>query len=211
MIERKFGVGNAANEKAFDTATLGRGEHARTVDLIFGEHPHSYSENNIYARYRDGRIEEFDGHRIQVRIELETYNYLKESELSGDEIRKGGEGKIFINGEPTDSWFFRDITKALDSAKARLATIMDHPLQLWDKAERAKIVGRKVYYDNTPATVKYFFDDQGCVVLEPEPGFHFPIPAYELEEAKEQNRIPERDEETVKLEITSNSIWWWRK
>ena len=211
MADRKFGVGNALNEKAFGTATLGRGEHARTVELIFGEHPHSYSENNIYARYPGGRIEEFDGHRIQVKIELETYNYLKESELSGDEIRKGGEGKIFINGEPTDSWFFRDITYALDEAKRRLATIMDHPLQLWDKRERDKIVGRKVYYNNTPALVKYFFADQGCVVLEPEEGHQFPVPAYAIEDARESGGTAEREEDTVKIEITSPSIWWWRK
>jgi hypothetical protein len=211
MADRQFGVGNATKEKAFATATLGRGEHARIVELIFGEHPHSYSENNIYARYTDGRIEEFDGHRIQVKIELETYNYLKESELSGDEIRKGGEGKIYLNGEPTDSWFFRDIEHALDGAKHRLATIMDHPLRLWDKTERAKVVGRKVYYQNTPAVVRHFFADQGCVVLAPADGYSFPVPAYAIEDARESGGTAEREEDTAKIEITSPEIWWWRK
>lgn len=210
MADRQFGIGNKAKDKSFGTATVGQ-DNPRTVDLVFGEHPHSYSENNIYARYADGSIEEFDGHRIQVKIELETFNYLKESHFSGDEIRKGGEGRIFLNGEQITSYFFREIEYGLTQAKGELTKLMDHPVSWWDAKEREKMVGRKVYYENTPAVVKYLFLDQGCVVLEPEAGHQFPIPAHELEEAKNEGRQPEREERTVKIEFTSKSIWWWRK
>lgn len=211
MVDLKFGVGDQANSKAFATATVGK-ENPRTVELINGENPHSYSYNTHYARWPDGHTEAFSGHRIQVKIELETYNYLKESELSGDEVRKGGEGRIYLNGEQVTSFFFREIDYALLEARKQLDTIMEHPLQLWDADERKKIVGRKVYYQNVPAVVKYLMLDQGCVFLLPEQGHRFPIVAHEIETAKERGHAPDaEDRDSVKIEITSPLIWWWRK
>src|SRR6266550_5734358 len=95
VMTDKWGVGNKKDEKAFAKTFVG----SREVELFFGEFPHSRSDNNIYARWPDGRIDEFDGHRVLVSVELSMKNYLKESELSGDEIRKGGSCLIKFNGE----------------------------------------------------------------------------------------------------------------
>ena len=95
MENEKWGVGNASKEKAFDTVKL---KNKESVELIFGENPHSRQDNNIYARTKDGQIYGFSGHRTPIKIEIEEYNYLKTSGLSGDEIRNGCTTKVYSDG-----------------------------------------------------------------------------------------------------------------
>ncbi len=61
-MEEQWGFGNAKENKAFDTVKIGE----ETVDLFFGEHPHSRQDNTIYARTKGGSIYEFDGHRLPI-------------------------------------------------------------------------------------------------------------------------------------------------
>lgn len=93
MNNENWGVGNRKHEKAFDVVKVNGHEY----DLIFGEHPHSRQDNTMYARSKSGRIEGFNGHRNCFKVEIEEYNYMKESELSGDEVRKGGSAKLYVN------------------------------------------------------------------------------------------------------------------
>jgi len=46
-MEEQWGVGAKASAKAFMQTKVGK----ETVELIHGEHPHSRSDNNIYARW----------------------------------------------------------------------------------------------------------------------------------------------------------------
>lgn len=199
-MSEKWGVGNAAGSKAFDTIRLG----GETLDLIHGEHPHSRSDSSTYARWSSGRIDSFNGHRVRTRIEIEEENYLKESELSGDDIRKGGSCRIYLNDFPVYGFFHRDAQWALLRAHQVLAELYDLPVCLWDEAERGALIGRKVYYRSHPAVVTYYFPDQGCVVLSPIGG-SFPLAPYAIEDGDDA------DDETVKVDVLDKGIWWWRK
>lgn len=192
----EWGVGNKAQDKAFATAMVGKTE----VELIFGEHPHSRQDNNIYARWPSGRIEGFDGHRVAWKIEIETSNYLKESELSGEEVRKGGSLRIWKDGVQVADEFFREVPAALRKAERLLTEISEH----WPHGEPSEWVGRKVYYREIPAVIEYVILDQGCVVVKAEQGV-FPPHPYEREDGRSEA------EATAKVEIASPHIWWWRK
>src|SRR5262245_54628123 len=108
MSEEKWGYGDPQDKKPWGKAIMGRPGRPRPMDLLWGEHPHSRSNNNIYAREGDGEIYGFDGHRILIDVTIRSNNYLKSSYYSGDEIRKGGSGAIIADGEQVYEFFFRD-------------------------------------------------------------------------------------------------------
>lgn len=201
-----WGVGNRRDEKAFDTTMVGN----QKVDLIFGEHPHSRSDNNMYARWPDGTVEGFDGHRLIHEIKFRDFNYLKESWLSGNEVRKSGQCEIWINGFIVDCFSYREIEWALLEAHRKLPLIHGHPVRLWDEKERLNIIGRKVYYRNVPAIITDLFEDQGCVGMKPD-GCEFPPAPYELEDIKEGTCGDSEYKDFVKDSIHSPHIWWWRE
>jgi hypothetical protein len=202
-----WGVGNCADSKAFGTTMVGDQE----VELIHGEHPHSRSDSSIYARFPGGRIEGFDGHRLLHEIEFKDHNYLKQSGLSGDEVRKGGTCTIKINGLVCASFFYRDVSHALLRAHHVLDTVHDHPIHIWDPEEREKLVGRKIYYRERPAVVERLIGDQGCVIIRPEYETTFPLSPYEIEDSKNGEFYKDDDGGRVKVELHSPHIWWWRK
>ena len=193
-----WGPGKAAQTKeAFDTATVGEEE----VELFFGDHPFARQDNNIYARYKNGRIDEFDGHRILWEVRLKEYNYLKESHLSGDQIREGGEGVLLADGVQVFEFFFRDVSAACLEARSLIAKLEDCPFRIWDKKEREKAPGRKVYYRDQPAVVAHVVAERGCVVLKPDGMERFRPPPW---------REGGDDDSGVLIEVTDPSIWWWR-
>lgn len=204
MSKDQWGVGKEKDSKAFDTGKLKSGEQ---FDLITGEHPHSTSDNRHYARFKDGHVEGFDGHRILTKIEIETYNYLKESQWSGSEIRKGGSLKIFFNGKQVAEEFIREVDYGLQKAKELLSRIVDLPVSPW----KDKMEGMKVYYKSVPAVIKYYFPDQGCVMLMAEGDKEFPKPPYVQEDEKQGQHSDHEYAKEAKVEIYSPDIWWFRK
>lgn len=102
----QWGVGNKADSKAFDTALMGKQDEV--VELIHGEHPHIRGPNNTYARWADGDIDGFDGHRRLVDVQLHSTNYLKTSHYSGNQIRKAGTCTISIDRVQVYEFFYRD-------------------------------------------------------------------------------------------------------
>jgi hypothetical protein len=194
----EWGVGNNTEEKAFAMAKVG----SKLVELILGEHPHSRSDNNIYARWPSGRIDGFDGHRIIVKVEIEEENYLKQSELSGDEIRRGGVGKISFNGVQIYEFFHRDAEEALIRARGLVQKLKDSEARLW---EPDKLIGRKIYYRETPAVIDSVILEQGCVMIRTEDGQKFPEPCWR----KGEDFGPE-PESRIKEDVLSPHIWWFR-
>ena len=206
-MDDKWGVGDKKDEKAFATTMVGE----QKVELIFGEYPHSKWDSTIYARFPGGSIEGFDGHRLLHEIKFKDYNYLKESELSGNEVRKGGNCEIIINGYLCATFFYRDIMEALFNCRSMIQKVHDCPVHLWDEDDRKKLKGRKIYYREFPAVIDYLIDDQACIIIKPEPPTKiFPPTAYQLEDAKESEHDFE-DRNIVKAEIWDPHIWWWRK
>jgi hypothetical protein len=193
----QWGVGNVKDPKGFDKAMVGREQ----ATLIFGEHPHSRCDNNIYARFSDGRIEGFDGFRTLVKVEIEEYNYLKTSELSGNEVRKGGTAKIYFDGQCCYEFFHRDAKWALTTANRLIDEIRDKCPDWCKKDSRDKLIGKKIFYREIPAVIERLIVEQGCLIIKPEDGDVFPPPCYDKD--REQSDI-------VKVEVTSPHIWWYR-
>jgi len=198
----QWGVGNAKAAKAFASAQVGK----ETVDLIFGEHPHSRSDNNIYARWPDGRIEGFDGHQIRVDLTFTSENYLKTAGLSGNEVRKAGNCTILFNDKPVYSFFYRDINYALTKANHLVTTLLEFSVRLWDV--ETDLIGRKIYYHRQPATVVAFWPDQGAVLIQFEDGYTMPRSPYDIEDGYDSDWV---GESRVKDDLLSAHIWWYRK
>ncbi|NER33131.1 MAG: hypothetical protein F6J93_03495 [Oscillatoria sp. SIO1A7] len=121
MTEKLWGVDNKSDANPVGT-TVVEGEK---VDLIRGEHPHTKQNNNLYARWPDGTIQAFNGHRLLHKIKFKDCNYMKSSHLSGDEVRRGGACEIYINDYMVDLFSYRDVREALIEAHHRLLKIYD--------------------------------------------------------------------------------------
>ncbi len=202
--EDQWGVGNASNAKAFDTITL----HGRQYDLIFGEHPHSRRDNNVYARSPSGEIEEFDGHRLCWRVEIEESNYLKESELSGDEIRKGGSYKLFVDGECIYEGFCRSVESGMKFAARKMEELEEACGGDWLRSKtRERMIGRPIFYHGVPAVITSIIVDQGCVIIQAADGYKLAAPVYE----EDPDDLALDHSDGVKDEVTSPHIWWWRE
>lgn len=175
-----------------------------TIELGFGEHPHSRNDNDLYVKFPDGRIEGFAGHRVCWEIQIEEYNYLKQSELSGDEIRQGCTTSIFANKIKIYELSTRTYEQALFEIRVTIDKLLELPFALWKDEDRETLIGRKVYYRNTPAKITMLLLEQGCVMMiaDNSTGL-FPNPPYRKEDDME-----EQDE--IKAEVIDPNIWWYR-
>lgn len=205
MTDEKWGVGNRADSKPYATVKVGE----ETVELIHGQFPHSRSDDSTYARFQNGEIEPFSGHRILHRVEFQDYNYLKQSGLSGDDVRKGGTCKVWMNETLVCEFFYRDIFVAMEEVQYKIRRLSEFPIQLWDADEVAKLPGRKIYYREFPAKIKRYVDSRACLVIVPDhpEGKLFPLSPYEIEDGETDSE----DSEEVLVEIDSPHIWWWRE
>ena len=190
-------VGSKGNEKAFDIVRVWNQE----MELFFGEFPHARQENTMYARTPNGSIYGFDGHRKPIKIEVEEYNYLKQSELSGDEIRKGCSVKVFVNGVQVLDDFARNYENGYRVAHNFIISMEGN--WSWFPHKIKEYIGREIYYDNHPCKIKSFIVSQGCMMLEPLDGKPFPLRVWEDDDDERESEI--------KVSINSPSIWWWKK
>ncbi len=205
MGEDKWGPGNdAKTAKAFATCSMHR-PGSKDFELVHGEHPHSRCDNNTYARFPDGRMEPFDGHRVLIEVAVSTYNYLKTSELSGDEIRKGGQLSIKFDGYLMHQAFVRDPRRALLEACPLIDRYLEHPVRAWIEEERQRNTGRRVYWRSEPAIVQRFTGD-GCVVLAPDGYLRFAAPPWRRDGGEELEQ-----EECIRDDMLSPHIWWFRE
>lgn len=197
-----WGVGKEANSKAWRDVKV-RGED---YELIHGEFPHSRQDNNTYARSKENpqEIYEFDGHRLPFKIEIEESNYIKRSDLSGDEIRKACKGKLFLNGVQiyecggrTYEYTFKNIDRFIGSMEEQWS---------WFPNNLDEYLGKLIKYQGQIFRIKSFVVSQACMILEtPDGKERKPFPS-EVEDF-ENNDFDGMD--TLKVEINSENIWWW--
>lgn len=207
MSDERWGVGDQADAKAFDRTTV----YCRPVELIFGQHPHSRRDNNIYARdVVDGTIHEFDGHRRLVDIRITSSNYLKTSELSGDEIRKAVHGEIVADGVVVYEFSHREPAEALLRAYRLLTVLQEHESGWLDAGLRAKLVGRKIYYHDFPAIITSLIEDQGCIIISCDPPAGARLRGKPVEEQWEYYRMRGVGGYHIKDDVLSPHIWWFR-
>ena len=199
-----WGAGDPIKWSDHGSVVVGNRRHP----LIYGEHPHSRSDNRHYVKMGDGEPVGFDGHRILISVTLESRNYLKDSHLSGSEVRKGGSGKIIADGVVVFEFFFRDISYALRKADHLITELMEHPSGWMSKDQRDALVGRAIYYREVPAVIQRVILDQGCLIVRTADGKPFPSPVYH--DPDEDGDDDERGAE-AKVEVTDHNIWWFRK
>lgn len=206
--ETKWGVGDKADAESFDTTTV----EGNIVELVFGEHPHSRRDNNIYARDpQRGTVHEFDGHRRLIDVRIESSNYLKSSELSGDQIRKSVTGTIICDGTALYEFSHREVDGALLQAHRLVTVLQEHESGWLNADDRMRMIGRKIYYHEVPATITGVIEDQGCIMIA--------ITATDAEGIRIRGEeIAEMWEDwrhaagsyVVKDDVLSPHIWWWR-
>lgn len=141
----------------------------------------------------------FDGHRDMWSFSYQPETYLKESELSGDEWRKGGTIKYFRNDIQVYEQFCRKPSYAPQRILETLPKLMEVN---WDKV----CGGTKIYYDNTPAKIDHVMLDQGAFMVEVDGAERFPQTPYDREEDDDHE-----DPRRIKVDVLSPKIWWWRK
>lgn len=202
-MNEQWGAGDRAKWSDHGSVMIGK----KRYPLIYGEHPHSRQDNQHYVLTGGEEPVGFDGHRILIDVQLSSSNYMKESELSGDQVRKGGSGKILADGELVYEFFFRDVRGALIRAHHLIGELGDVAGGDWlIKERRENLLGRKLYYREHPAVVERLIVDQGCLILRTEDGKPFPPPVW-----RERNGWDDDDDNTVKVEVTDPNIWWWRE
>lgn len=174
--------------------------------------------------FADGRPHwsAFRGHRTQVDITLTTANRREVNTWKGrDEIRGGGEWKLLLNRQPVYGGHFgTDVFYALRQIEEKLRTLtgdMAPGLNHTDPRPYAEqLLGRRIYYDRTPAVIVGTVLSQGCVVVKPVGLAAFPRPVHDLDAEPdgtghgEQDLYEEAEHREVKVEIDSPLIWWWR-
>lgn len=201
MTDTKWGPGNKVNDKSFDTATVG----TERFELFFGEHPHSRQDNNTYARASNGEVTTFSGHRWPVSIEIEEYNYLKSSGLSGNDISRGCQARVKIDGKHVYTLNqTRDHVVALTRLPEIVDKLMEHPVRLWKEEDLATLVGRTVFYRDQPAIVERWDVEEGVLLVSESGGFR-PAP-WSSDSADKADESASR----VYCDVLSPNIYWWR-
>jgi hypothetical protein len=150
-----------------------------------------------YAHEVDGI--NFDGHYVLWGFSYEPETYLKESELSGEEWRKGGTIRYFKNGIQVYEEFCREPHVAILKIGTTLLKLQEVQ---WDKLKE----GEKIYWYETPAIIRRVITEQGAMIVVPEEGHTFPDPVWAEEEWQ---KLEDRKE--VKIDIFDPHLWWWRK
>lgn len=200
-MSEQWGAGDRSKWSDHGTVMVGRKEYP----LIYGEHPHSRPDNRHYVDTGSVEPVGFDGHRVLVGVTIESSNYFKDSYLSGDQIRKSGSCKIFADGVCVFEFFFRDPQWALRKADHLIGELFEHSSGWMLKRERERLVGRKIFYDRTPAIIGRLIEDQGCIIIKPDGVDLFPTPVWADDEYGD---LEDRDE--LKVEVTDPKIWWFR-
>lgn len=186
----------------FDKVKVGE----QWVDLLHGEHPHSRQDNKTYARFPNGMIEGFNGHRLIHEITITESNYLKTSGLSGNEVRKSCVGVVKINGHEVYRVGRREAEPTLIAILAALPRIHDDWPRYRDLIE-GKLPGRKVYYRDHPGVIESVYGDR--VTIATEDGESFPLCAHEKESMREGEEVERRS--VIVTTFNDPHIWWFRE
>lgn len=154
---------------------------------------------------------DFRGHRIQVDVQLHTENWRDVNDWKGrDEIRPRGSWTLALNRQQCwEEFLHLNPLDALIEIRRIGLALIEHDAIDWASEVPAaeQLLGRKVYYRQTPAVVTRAILDQGCVMLKPVGVDAFPPAAYDLDRDGEPD-LSDRDE--VKTELLDKNIWWWR-
>lgn len=155
----------------------------------------------------------FEGHIIQVDVELHTHNWRDVNDWKGkDEVRAATEWSIKLNRIPVYSGGYgKDVLETLLIIRSTLQKLLNHSvMHKWTQDEIDSLVGRRVKWRGTPAVItRTALEHEGRIILEREGGGKFPPPPWANEEGDE-NDYDDSEDETIIADILSTDIWWWR-
>ena len=148
---------------------------------------------------------DFDGHFLEWKLEYSPKTYLKESELSGEQWRKGGQVKIYLNGDCVLNEFCREPERALMLLAKGLHELQCHFERAGvDIAEwKEELVGKKVHHGVIPSTIERYCGD-GEIIVKRDDGKDYRPDLYPSLTDKEENEWKDID----RVHITDQRISW---
>lgn len=154
----------------------------------------------------------FGGHQVQIDIEFHTANRREVNAWKGrDEIRAEGMWTLALARQQCyDGYLRQDPLDQLLDIRRIAQQMLNHSAIDWrlEKPAAEQLLGRRVYYDRTPAVVSSTSVlDQGCVMLRPVGMDRFPPSVHVLDDESDDDPF-ERDE--IKVELLCERVWWWR-
>jgi hypothetical protein len=152
----------------------------------------------------------FDGHHVQIDIAFRTENRREVNDWKGcDEIRAEGTWTLALNRQQIWEGFLRyDPLDQLLEIRRVAQRLLEHEALDWgdSKPIAEQLLGRRVYYRDTPAVVTTVSClSQGCVILKPVGVAEFPLAVYLADRDEDDD---ERDE--AKVDLLYPRVWWWR-
>lgn len=155
----------------------------------------------------------FDGHFVEWGFSYEPKTYLKESELSGDEWRKGGQVRIFMNGECVLNEFCREPERAVFIIAEYLPKLQGcealYPMGSSNKDWKEKLVGRKIYHGGVESIIESVCDD-GEILVRTEDGKPYEIYAHKKEAIKNNEDYEDEWMDKDRIHITDSRIYYFR-
>ena len=147
----------------------------------------------------------FAGHFLEWKLEYVPETYLKESELSGDEWRKGGQVRVYLNGDCVWNEFCRSEERAVLLLGRALHELQCHfelfGVQIGNWKE--EIIGKKVHHGGIPSTVERYCGD-GEVILRRDDGKDYLPDLYPSLIKEDEDEWKDKD----RVHITDKRINW---
>lgn len=148
----------------------------------------------------------FSGQAPHWGIVSEGAHYFRKSE-----IRDGGKTYITRNNRIFYPVTNGSIEYGLSKAQSVLTSLQDHPLNFADRDWKNDLLNRKIWYNNSPAVVTSIIEDQGCVIIKPDPNFGIPLkPSTWMIEDNGNAMIGYLDDDSAKCEYLYEKINWFR-
>ena len=165
---------------------------------------------DVTFNYETGRHEkrgiDFDGHFLEWKLEYSPKTYLKESELSGDQWRKGGNVRIYLNGDCVLEEFCREPERALMLLAKGLHELQCHfelfgvNIDNW----KEELIGKKVYHCGIPSTV-ISYSNNGEIIVQRDDGKDYQPDLYpSLMNDSDEDEWKDKD----RVHITDKRINW---
>lgn len=168
-----------------------------------------YNEIQLWVETEPGHWSEFDGHEIEIDVEIKQYNKREINEWKGiDSVRKSGEATIKFDGTLVYKTYTRDISDSLIGISYKIKKLQAlQPLYNHIKGRHEHgLIDRKVYYRGEPGTITHFCYERGVFIKPDEGKFKNPRP-------KDQDATYEwwEDyEDGLYVDLLSEHIYWYR-
>jgi hypothetical protein len=151
-------------------------------------------------------LTKFDGSAPHWGIVSEGSHYFRKSS-----IRDGNQTYITRNNKRFYTVSAGSIEYGLSKIQSVLTSLQDHPLNFNDRDWKNDVLNRKIWYNSSPAVVTSIIEDQGCVIIKPDPNFGIPLkPSTWMVEDNGTAMIGYLDDDSAKCEYLYEKINWFR-